>query len=50
MLALILIKKERKRATQGAEIAAKNFSNEKIKGKKVSIRRVTDDKYGRKVG
>ena len=28
----------------------KNFLNEKIKGKKVSVRRVTEDKYGRTVG
>ena len=31
-------------------ISHKNFLNEKIKGKKVSIRRVTEDKYGRTVG
>ena len=31
-------------------IAAKNYLNEMIKGEKVSIRRVTEDKYGRTVG
>ena len=31
-------------------IAARNFLNEMIKGEKVSIRRVTEDKYGRTVG
>ena len=45
-----LFKKKRKSATPEGVIAAKKFSNEKIKGKKVSIRRVTDDKYGRTVG
>ena len=39
-----------KRARPNEAIAAKNFLNEKIKGKKVSIRRVTEDKYGRTVG
>lgn len=39
-----------KRAKPNKAIAAKNFLNEKIKGKKVSIRRVTEDKYGRTVG
>ena len=39
-----------KRAKPNAAIAAKNFLNEMIKGKKVSIRRVTEDKYGRTVG
>ena len=39
-----------KRAKPNEAIAAKNFLNEKIKGKKVSIRRVTEDKYGRTVG
>ena len=31
-------------------MAAKNYLNEMIKGEKVSIRRVTEDKYGRTVG
>ena len=31
-------------------IAARDFLNEMIKGEKVSIRRVTEDKYGRTVG
>ena len=39
-----------KRANPIQALAAKNFLNEKIKGKKVSIRRVTEDKYGRTVG
>ena len=39
-----------KRAKPNEAIAAKNFLNEKIKCKKVSIRRVTEDKYGRTVG
>ena len=39
-----------KRAKPNKALAAKNFLNEKIKGKKVSIRRVTEDKYGRTVG
>ena len=39
-----------KRAKTLKAIAARNFLNEKIKGKKVSIRRVTEDKYGRTVG
>ena len=43
-------KRKEKINTRRKEIAAKNFSNEKIKRKKVSIRRVTDDKYGRKLG
>ena len=41
---------EGKRAKPNEAIAAKNFLNAKIKGKKVSIRRVTEDKYGRTVG
>ena len=39
-----------KRAKPNEAIAAKNFLNEKIKGKKVSVRRVTEDKYVRTVG
>ena len=39
-----------KRAKPNEAIAAKNFLNEMIKGKKVFIRRVTEDKYGRTVG
>jgi len=39
-----------KRANPMQALAAKNFLNAKIKGKKVSIRRVTEDKYGRTVG
>ena len=39
-----------KRAKPNEAIAAKNYLNEMIKGKKVSIRRVTEDKYGRTVG
>ena len=39
-----------KRAKPNEAIAAKNFLNEMIKGEKVSIRRVTEDKYGRTVG
>ena len=39
-----------KRAKPKEAIAAKNFLNEMIKGEKVSIRRVTEDKYGRTVG
>ena len=39
-----------KRAKPDEAIAARNFLNEMIKGKKVSIRRVTEDKYGRTVG
>ena len=39
-----------KRAKPNEAIAAKNFLNEIIKGEKVSIRRVTEDKYGRTVG
>tara|TARA_B100000401_G_scaffold213021_1_gene143724 strand:- start:86 stop:976 length:891 start_codon:yes stop_codon:yes gene_type:complete len=39
-----------KRAEPNKAIAAKNFLNEIIKGEKVSIRRVTEDKYGRTVG
>ena len=31
-------------------IIRKNFLNEKIKGKKASVRRVTEDKCGRTVG
>ena len=31
-------------------IAAKNFLNEMIKSEKVSIQRITEDKYGRTVG
>ena len=42
--------KRGKRAKPNEAIAAKNFLNGKIKGKKVSIRRVTEDKYGRTVG
>ena len=42
--------KNGERAKPDEAIAAKNFLNEKIKGKKVSIRRVTEDKYGRTVG
>ena len=45
-----LLKKERKRAKQTRSNICKKFSNEKIKGKIVSIRRVTDIKYGRTVG
>ena len=43
-------KREGKSNTRGGELAAKKFSNEKIKGKKGSIRRVTNDKYGRTMG
>ncbi len=39
-----------KRAKPNEAIAAKNYLNEMIKGEKVSIRRVTEDKYGRTVG
>ena len=39
-----------KRAKPNKAIAAKNFLNEMIKGEKVEIRRVTEDKYGRTVG
>ena len=39
-----------RRAKPIEAIAARNFLNEMIKGKKVSIRRVTEDKYGRTVG
>ena len=39
-----------KRAKPNEAIAARNFLNEMIKGEKVSIRRVTEDKYGRTVG
>ena len=39
-----------KRAKPNQAIAAKKFLNEMIKGEKVSIRRVTEDKYGRTVG
>ena len=39
-----------KRAKPNEAITAKNFLNEMIKGEKVSIRRVTEDKYGRTVG
>ena len=39
-----------KRAKLNEALAAKNFLNEMIKGEKVSIRRVTEDKYGRTVG
>ena len=39
-----------KRAKPNEAIAAKNFLNKMIKGEKVSIRRVTEDKYGRTVG
>ena len=39
-----------KRAKPKEAIAAKNFLNEMIRGKKVSIRRITEDKYGRTVG
>ena len=39
-----------KRAKPNEAIAARNSLNEMIKGKKVSIRRVTEDKYGRTVG
>ena len=38
-----------KRAKPKEALAAKNFLNKIIKGKKVSIRRVTKDKYGRTV-
>ena len=40
-------KKKGKEQNQTRRNSCKKFSNEKIKGKKVSIRRVTDDKYGR---
>ena len=39
-----------KRAKPNEAIAARNFLNKKIKGKKVVIRRITEDKYGRTVG
>ena len=39
-----------KRAKPNEAIAAKNFLNEMIKGEKVSIRRITEDKYGRTIG
>ena len=39
-----------KRAKPKEAIAARNFLNKMIKGKEVSIRRVTEDKYGRTVG
>ena len=39
-----------KKAKPNEAIAARNFLNNKIKGKKVSIRRITEDKYGRTVG
>ncbi len=39
-----------KKAKPNEAIAAKNFLNGMIKGQKVSIRRVTEDKYGRTVG
>ena len=39
-----------KRAKPNEAIAARNFLNQIIKGEKVSIRRVTEDKYGRTVG
>ena len=39
-----------KRAKPNEAIAARNFLNNKIKGKKVTIRRITEDKYGRTVG
>ncbi len=42
------IKGERAKPTEA--IAARNFLNAMIKGKNVSIRRVTEDKYGRTVG
>ena len=42
--------KRGKRAKPNEAIAAKNFLNGKIKGKKGSIRRVTEDRYGRTVG
>ena len=38
------------RARPNEAIAARDFLNELIKGEKVSIRRVTEDKYGRTVG
>ena len=39
-----------KKAKPKEAIAARDFLNDIIKGKKVSIRRVTEDKYGRTVG
>ena len=39
-----------KRAKPNEAIVAKNFLNQKIKGKRVSIRRITEDRYGRTVG
>ena len=39
-----------KRARPNEGIAAKNFLNKMIRGEKVSIRRVTEDKYGRTIG
>tara|TARA_Y100000589_G_C26820687_1_gene493734 strand:+ start:88 stop:381 length:294 start_codon:yes stop_codon:yes gene_type:complete len=43
-------KRKEKTNTRPGEITAKYFSNVKINGKKVSNRRVTEDKYGRIVG
>ena len=39
-----------RRARPNEAIAARDYLNELIKGEKVSIRRVTEDKYGRTVG
>jgi len=39
-----------KRANRNEAIAARNFLNGIIKGEKVSVRRITEDKYGRTVG
>ena len=39
-----------KRAKPNEAIAARNFLNNIIRGKRVSIRRITEDKYGRTVG
>ena len=39
-----------KNAKPNEAIAARDFLNELIKGKRVSIRRVTEDRYGRTVG
>ena len=43
-------KKEGKEKHQSRRNSYKKFSNEKIQAKKVSIRRVTDDKYERTLG
>ena len=47
---ILLKERKEKEHSQTQRNSCKIFSDEKIKGTKVSNRRVTDDKYGRTVG